>query len=329
MCYPKITIIVPLYNSATTIEMCVRSIQAQTLRDWQLILADNGSTDNSFGIITHLGQEDDRIQVISAVERGVASARNAALDIASGEHVCFVDSDDVVDPDYLKVLCSNMAADLTVCGYRVDYIANDGSVMRSDSRSPSVIKWQSPSSKAVLAETFESGYIHICCNKLFRRDIIEREHIRFRNFPVNEDYIFVMEYLKHAASMAVIENTPYHWRRPIGKATGVNSIPDNLLEIYNISHQLTRDFFHNNGIADRIAFFSYELLIFKYYDAIARKVLAKDTALNYANKLARNKLVNDAFKAYKPKSFAASLLHFIFYRKMIKIHYILSKKILH
>jgi len=325
----KFSIIVPIFNSANTIELCVGSIQSQKEKDWELILADNGSTDNSVDVIKHLSASDNRIKAITVTQRGVSAARNAALDIATGDYVCFIDSDDTVDPDYLSTLSSNIDVDLSVCGYRLDYIDKNGNVSHSDSRIPESLIWNKPEPNTILTNVFENGYMHFCWNKLFHRSIIESRHIRFKPYPINEDYIFVLEYLKYVKGVSIIDRVLYHWRRPSGKATGVDSILDNLLSIYNKSHLLTRDFFQNNVIADRIAYFSYDLImVYKYYGAYDKGRIPKDVLYIKLEKFVNNKLVNDAYRAYHPVTIVEFLLYWLVRLKQYRLHHFIYTKIL-
>lgn len=322
----KFSIIVPIYNSAETIEACVESIIAQKEIDWELILADNGSTDNSQEIINRLSASDARIKAISVPRRGVSFARNAALDIAIGEYIAFVDSDDTIEADYLSNL--NTGADLSICGYQVDYYNSDHGITRCDLHVAKAVTWHIGESKQNLQEPFEKGFFHLCCNKLYKRSIIEQNCIRFQEFPVNEDHIFILSFLKYAESITIVEKPLYHWIRIEGKTTGVNSLPDNLLSIYNQSHLLTREFFKDNSIADRIAYISYEMIIYKYYDIHKKGALAKSGLYRILCEFVSNPLVKEAYKSYSPKTKGEATLYYLMKSGLYKLHYIVYHKLL-
>lgn len=113
---PKISVIVPVYNSEKYLHECVESILRQTLPDLELILVDDGSTDGSAGICDQYAKQDARVKVIHKHNGRAASARNAGLRIAAGEYIAFVDSDDWVEPDmYERMLLTG--ADVTLCDY--------------------------------------------------------------------------------------------------------------------------------------------------------------------------------------------------------------------
>ena len=120
LCMPAITIIVPIYNTACYISHCVDSILSQTFPDFELILVDDGSPDNCPAICDEYAAKDPRVIVIHKENGGVSSARNAGLDIAKGEYITFVDSDDWLHPDFLHhgiSLCRQQELDIYCSGF--------------------------------------------------------------------------------------------------------------------------------------------------------------------------------------------------------------------
>lgn len=118
---PKISIIVPVYKVEPYIHKCVDSILNQTFKDFELILVDDGSPDNCGKICDEYGQKDNRVIVIHKANEGISSARNAGLDIARGEYIGFVDSDDYIEKDMYEKLykCSNSNnADISIIGVK-------------------------------------------------------------------------------------------------------------------------------------------------------------------------------------------------------------------
>ena len=119
MSEPLISVIVPVYNAEKYIEKCVASIRAQTYRNLEIILVDDGSCDRSGELCEAFALEDSRIVVIRKENGGVASARNAGLDAMHGDYVGFVDADDWIDPEIYEVLLQRMIAEnaqISCCG---------------------------------------------------------------------------------------------------------------------------------------------------------------------------------------------------------------------
>ena len=105
---PKISVIVPVYNAEQYLPHCIDSILAQTFTDFELLLIDDGSKDNSSKICDEYEEKDKRVKVFHKKNGGVSSARNLGLDKAHGEWICFCDSDDCLKSNYLSTFCCLM-----------------------------------------------------------------------------------------------------------------------------------------------------------------------------------------------------------------------------
>ncbi len=113
-----ITVVVPCYNNEKYLPKCIESILNQTYSNLEIILVNDGSTDNSIAVINEYAKKDKRIVVIDQKNQGVSVARNTAIDIAKGEYLSFVDSDDIISLDYFEVLMDSLTrndADIAIC----------------------------------------------------------------------------------------------------------------------------------------------------------------------------------------------------------------------
>lgn len=126
---PTISVIVPVYNAEKTLRRCVDSILAQTFEDFELILINDGSKDQSGDICDEYAAKDSRVKTIHKTNGGVSSARNAGLRIAQGEYIAFIDSDDYIDNDYLLGF-KHYDADLIISGAKLISINNNWGVQR-------------------------------------------------------------------------------------------------------------------------------------------------------------------------------------------------------
>ena len=115
---PYISVIVPVFNVEAYVETCIRSIMEQTYRNLEIIIVDDGSTDNTGNICKSLAQEDDRIIVISQKNGGVVRARNTGIEKASGKYMGFVDGDDWIEKDMYEQMVKGISGgDLLCAGY--------------------------------------------------------------------------------------------------------------------------------------------------------------------------------------------------------------------
>ena len=112
---PKLSVIVPVYNTEKYLRDCIDSILAQSFTDFELILVDDGSTDKSGDICDEYAQEDQRVSVIHLRKAGVTAARKYGVEMSSGEYITFVDSDDRIDRDMYRIMLEQGAADILIC----------------------------------------------------------------------------------------------------------------------------------------------------------------------------------------------------------------------
>src|SRR4051812_35859428 len=105
---PRVSVVVPIYNVATYLDACLQSIAQQTLTDLDVVMVDDGSTDDSADIARSMGERDPRFRLVTKANGGLGSARNAGIDAATGEFLAFVDSDDVLPRHALETLLGSL-----------------------------------------------------------------------------------------------------------------------------------------------------------------------------------------------------------------------------
>lgn len=219
----KVSIIVPVFRTERTLQRCVESLQAQTFTQWELILVDDGSDDGAPALCDHLATIDARIRVIHQTNAGLSAARNAGLEVAQGEYVWFVDSDDYVAADTLAAAVSTMETSAEELSF-VEF--------------PVAVKWGHPTQHtlALVAEMYTDkwkwwfgaeGYKHCYAwNKLYRRDVIA--NIRFEK-RVFEDVFFILPVLNTNKPFATITKGMYYY---CYNAEGITESPSaNLLDL--------------------------------------------------------------------------------------------------
>lgn len=208
MRYPKISVIVPVYNAEKYLHRCIDSILSQTFTDFELLLIDDGSKDESGKICDRYAEKDVRIRVFHKKSGGASSARNTGLDNAKGEWIAFCDADDYVFPDWLDIFTKNSRkSDLVVQGYITDKCTIPTGVNYTGNACGTFM---------ALAQYSIVGYLWI---KLFRRDIIYRNKLRFREDTVfREDEEFVLRYLNVTKNATCIKTGTYVYNMPnLGK----------------------------------------------------------------------------------------------------------------
>lgn len=204
----QISVIVPIYNRAYCLGRCLDSIREQSFDDWECILIDDGSTDNSLALCREYEAKDKRFTVCHQANQGVSAARNRGLDMARGLYINFVDSDDQLDTDCLSELHKALGdTDWVIGGMQA--FAN-GAFVRHYAYKDLILS-PDPQHEKTFIEIEQTDLLYGPCCKLYRRSIIEDERIRFPlQVSYGEDRIFNFTYLKYVASFRILDKFLYY-----------------------------------------------------------------------------------------------------------------------
>ena len=249
-----ISILMPVYNGQEYLEETVLSILNQSYKEFELIIINDGSSDNTKVICDNLEKIDKRIKIIHKENTGVSHTRNIALDNASGEYIAFIDSDDSVYKDYLKILLSSMEksnGQLSVCGFKERKISANGQVedLSKVFYPKEVIAIEDM--KDLIMDFGNSGLLNPLWNKLYSREIIEKNNIRFKeDVETGEDFIFNLQYFKKIKKICFSKEELYYYIRRNNNSITYRYI-DNMyekgLEIHSLLENFLKDMnFYNN-----------------------------------------------------------------------------------
>ena len=203
-----VSVIIPVYNTGDRLSRCLDSILGQHYQYWELILVDDGSTDDSSKICDSYSSSDSRIKTFHRTNAGVSAARNFGIAHSDGEWICFVDSDDWLDPDYLNdfIIRIGEGSDLILQGY----VKERGAVEIGRRH----IKEGYITKTLISDYILDNGLIDFgspCC-KLFKHSIIDDNALSFPDsYSYGEDTIFFFKYLKYCNSFSCIGKEGYHY----------------------------------------------------------------------------------------------------------------------
>lgn len=226
-----ISIIVPVYKAEKYLSECIDSIISQTYENFELILIDDGSPDNSGKICDEYAEKDKRIKVIHKENAGVSSARNIGLDNASGEYIAFIDSDDFVDKQYLEKLHCNLKhndADISLC--RLSYYKKDVANIRREIFPKKTINLKINQEFEHLIVRFFSYKKYIMgstCRSLYKRELIDKHRFDV-NVKICEDLLFFMGLLCDAKKICFLEESLYFYR--VNDESAIHTYKKNYLE---------------------------------------------------------------------------------------------------
>lgn len=219
-----ISIIIPVYNAEKYINRCIKSIVNQSYQELEIIVVNDGSTDDSLSICATLAMQDNRIKVISQDNGGVSKARNTGLRLAKGEYVMFLDSDDYMLPEMCKtmldVLCSKQA-DCIICGIQEPKDSMWCSKKNIDYSTLTDFKRD-------FTYQLNTELLSPCWNKIFKKQLIT--NLFNEDISFGEDLIFDLEYLNNCTRLSFI-TTPlvYHEKQVVDSLvtkTGLQRLMD-------------------------------------------------------------------------------------------------------
>lgn len=222
----KVSIVVPVYNTSKYLEECVNSILSQSYEDTEIVLVDDGSTDNSGELCDALAKRDARIRSCHKPNGGLSSARNYGIDHSEGECIAFVDSDDVIDRDMIKVLAENMQsnqADMSGMEY-LEFFDKLPEVNRKNK-----IK---RITKNLQGYILQNNRLYCSVRYLYKRDLLE--NIRFdESIKLGEDQDFIFRYSENVKVLVTSDYNGYFYRQNALSLSGGQLKENHLFDLQN------------------------------------------------------------------------------------------------
>ncbi|AGK95886.1 glycosyltransferase family 2 protein [Clostridium pasteurianum] len=307
----KVSIIIPIYNVEAYLRKCLDSVIKQTFKDIEIILINDGSSDNSLNICKEYSNKDKRIKIIDKRNEGVSKARNVGLLCARGEYISFVDSDDWIELNMIEELYNSVSSNnAEFC--MSNYIRENESKSQYVDANIELKKLQDNEIKEYLLipliERENNQKEHILASfrgpwgKLFKRDIIEKYNIKFKkDLIVGEDFIFNLEFLVYINKAVINEGFYYHY------LTNSNSITmkykkDCWRLIYRNTILYLEDFLKKNNLyleaKDKV-----NKLIIKYFlmsvinEGSKDNIKIKVEKINTIKEMCEDKIIMDALES--------------------------------
>ena len=285
MTQPKVSIIVPVYNAEKYLERCIRSLQSQTLRDIEIILVNDASEDSSLEICEKAATEDLRIKVISKENEGAGMARNAALKIATGKYIGFVDSDDYIEEKMYQTLyekAEKYNSDLVMSGVLFvdgNMFSEDGNCVRkvyfecdTHFKTEDEIKELRMGIVGALPEDADdSKYGMSIWKNLFRHEIIIENNLVFQSERemLSEDALFMIDYISCIKKATGISEAFYNYCRneaSVSKSYKKDRFEKSLIFVKEVEKRFKKD------IAPEV----FSVYIYRFWQAMCRVLCAQE-----------------------------------------------------
>lgn len=255
-CEKLVSIVVPVYNVEKYLKRCIDSLKSQTYNNIEILLVNDGSTDTSLSICEKEAIDDNRIKVISQKNGGLSDARNTGINNATGEYICFVDSDDFVNEYYVQLLFENLLetnSDISVCNYM--YIdENDKTWMRKEKNNKEYSNIDAV--KDVLSTKQDTEVM--AWNKLYKKELFTKNNIYFPKGKIHEDNFTTYKLYYYANKISLINDKLYYYYQRTDSIMGqkFNTKRLHILEAV----EETKEFFKNKEIELSQELECYELI---------------------------------------------------------------------
>lgn len=209
----KVSIVVPVYNSERYINHCLDSIISQDFDNLDIIIIDDGSTDNSFAVCKDYKNRDCRVKLFKQQNKGVSAARNKGINEAIGEYIVFIDSDDYIESNFISSLLKlliNESVDLVITNYKIINTATGITEYNAKKESKLVSTY---SFFYDYWKNYHLGYVNAPWNKIFKMSIIKDNNLRFpTDISMGEDGYFNVKYLHYCKNIYIYEEYLYNFR---------------------------------------------------------------------------------------------------------------------
>lgn len=203
----KISVIIPVYNAEKFLCRCLDSIINQSLNEIEIIIVNDGSTDNSLGIVNEYRRQDNRIQIITQENQGTGMARNNGISLAHGEYISFVDADDYIDLDMYENMykrASNNKSDIVIARYR--RVDSDGKTLNESQ----ILKGYSK--EKIFTKLFNFDLPSVSCSGIYKRTLFDNKECLYPIKNIyNEDTATIYKLYYFSKSISILDDVYYNW----------------------------------------------------------------------------------------------------------------------
>lgn len=214
-----LSVVIPLYNVEKYIERTIKSVLNQTYTNTEIVIVDDGSTDNSVNIVKEYQKDCDRIKIIEQKNSGASAARNRGIEAASGKYIIMMDSDDTIEPEmheYMIRQAEDKSADMVICNYSTIEDGGKKVVLNKLNYPYDTLLDREYIEKEVIyysvCKTNIGKFVNEHCTAMLRRDILIDNDVRYNEKQnKEEDKPFLMHCLKHAQSLVFVEGVYYNY----------------------------------------------------------------------------------------------------------------------
>ncbi len=262
---PLVSLIIPVYNVENYLQKALLSVESQTMKDIEVIIVNDGSTDGSIDIINKFCKRNSNFLLISQKNKGLSAARNRGLSVSRGKYIAFMDSDDYIEPNFIECLYSAAIknnADIACCNFNFYFPKKDMKISMPITSMPGTLS----NTRALKKLILDVGLNYFAWNKLCKRSLFFDHDIRFYDMYF-EDIATSPRLFYHANKIVLVGKALYNYTNR--KSSILNTMNINKIKDFIRSLGVMRNFFENQGdyikFKNRIWIYSQRVKIVAYY----------------------------------------------------------------
>ena len=283
----KVSVIIPVYNVEKYLTRCVESVINQTYKNIEIVLVDDGSTDDSLKICNQISKKDSRVKVYHKENGGSGSARNYGLNKSSGEYILFIDSDDYIENDTVEKMIEHKDYDIVYCGF--DRVDENTKKVYSKEMIKMPFDELEINDDTILETAFLSPSVW---GKLYKRQLIE--NIKFSEDKDSiEDVLFYSEVMKDTTNIKFIKEVLWHYT--VRKDSLISKVTESKADLFEKDLlEIKNEYIANNYSKARLDFLTLTVII---HNCISIPTKLYDKKINMGKRLIHiKKYMNDNFQ---------------------------------
>lgn len=317
-----ISVIVPIYNVEKQLKRCINSIINQTYKNIQILLIDDGSKDSSGKICDDFSKYDTRIIVLHQDNTGVSATRNKGIELAEGRYICFIDSDDYIEKNYIEELHQLMKdekIDLGICDLNYKYTNKEDCWSTVGKKTINLKNV----SEEIFLELNEKYLLYGPYNKIFKSSIIKKQKIRFiKEMSYGEDLIFNLSYLQYVKMIKTTNQTRYNYIADIDNSLANKYRADRFKTGKIIFEELYKFFEINGMLSEKSKKYLYGRVFDDAYNNICECVKNQSCkeSLKELKKILFDQKIKESYAYIDNRKYSANLIKLMHHKKVVIIY---------
>lgn len=317
-----ISVIVPIYNVEKQLKRCINSIINQTYKNIQILLIDDGSKDSSGKICDDFSKYDTRIVVLHQDNAGVSATRNKGIELAEGKYICFIDSDDYIEENYIEELYHLMRdekIDLGICDLNYKYTNKEDCQSTVGKKTINLKNV----SEEIFLELNEKYLLYGPYNKIFKSSIIKKQKIRFiKEMSYGEDLIFNLRYLQYVKIIKTTNQTRYNYIADTDNSLANKYRADRFKTGKIIFEELYKFFEINGMLSEKSKKYLYGRVFDDAYNNICESVKNQSCkeSLKEIKKILFDQKIKESYTYIDSGKYSVNLIKLMYYKKIVIIY---------